>query len=308
MHVIADPRSSAFICGVRLIATLGLLAGVLTSPAAAQTPEAPKTATVVRYATIHEDPSRESPVVGAVEVGTTLDILGKVDDYYFVRAPGGDASVGWENGWILIVAFEAVERRNATDSATAVRDGRLMVRGFGEAGGLMFNARDSFETILGGTINSVVGFGGQVVFPNGVFAQASFDRVRRTGTRALVSGTQVFIVDIPNRITVTPILATVGYQGVKTSGFVPYFGGGIGWYTLEEDSPTVAGSEAITSKHTGYHVMGGAEFPLTRWVSIAGELQWATVPKALGDTGISAVYGEKDLGGTTFRFKVIAGY
>jgi hypothetical protein len=35
--------------------------------------------------------------------------------------------------------------------------------------------------------------------------------------------------------------------------------------------------------------------------------QWATVPKALGESGISAVYGERNLGGTSFRFKLIVG-
>jgi hypothetical protein len=32
------------------------------------------------------------------------------------------------------------------------------------------------------------------------------------------------------------------------------------------------------------------------------------VPNALGHTGLSAVYGEENLGGGTFRFKVIVGY
>jgi hypothetical protein len=286
---------------------LGLLAGVLfTGLASAQTPEAPRTATVLRYALILEEPRQDSPTLGAVEVGTALVILGKVDDYYFVRAPAGDPAAAWENGWILVVAFEPVGKVNAETSQTP-RSGKLMIRGFGYAGGLFFTASDSFETILGGGFNSVFGFGGQVVLKNGIYAQASVDRFRDTGTRALVSGSQVFTLDVPNRITVMPILATVGYQGTKTGGVVPYFGGGIGWYTLEEDSPSVPGSETISSRHTGYHIVGGAEFPVSGWMSLAGELQWATVPGAIGDTGVSAVYEEKDLGGTTFRFKVLFG-
>jgi hypothetical protein len=286
---------------------LGLLAGIFfTGPASAQTPEAPRTATVLRYAVILEEPRHDSPTLGAVEVGTALVILGKVEDYYFVRAPAGDQAAGWENGWILVVAFEPVSRQTAPKTSTP-RSGKLMVRGFGNVGGVLFTARDSFETILGGTFNSTFGVGGQVVFPNGIYAQASYDRLRDTGTRALVSGTQVFTLEIPNRITVTPILATVGYQGVKKSGVVPYFGGGIGWYTLDEDSPTEPGAETISSRHTGYHIVGGAEFPVSRWLSLAGELQWATVPGAIGETGVSAVFEEKDLGGTTFRFKVLFG-
>jgi hypothetical protein len=289
-------------------AALGLIAGMIfTTAAYGQPVETPRAATVVRYAVILEEPTRDSPMVGAVEAGTTVTILGKVDDYYFVRAPQTDPPAGWENGWVLVVAFEAVNRKAAPESTQTQRDGRLKIRGFGNIGGVLFTASDSFETILGGSFNSAFGIGGQVVLPMGLYAQVSYDRLRDTGSRALVSGTQVFTLEIPNRITITPILATVGYQGLKTSGLVPYFGGGVGWYTLDEDSPSIPGSETLSSKHVGYHVVGGAEFPLSRWIAFAGEAQWATVPGAIGDSGVSAYYEENDLGGLTFRFKVLFG-
>jgi hypothetical protein len=287
---------------------LGLMAGMIfTTAAYGQTAEAPRLATVVRYAVILEEPTRDSAMVGAVEAGTALTILGKVDDYYFVRAPQSDPPVSWENGWILVVAFEAVNRKSAAESTHTPRDGKLKIRGFGNIGGVLFSASDSFETILGGSFNSAFGIGGQVVLPMGLYAQVSYDRLRDTGSRALVSGSQIFTLEIPNRITITPILATVGYQGLKTSGVVPYFGGGVGWYTLDEDSPSIPGSETLSSQHMGYHVVGGAEFPLSRWIALAGEVQWATVPGGIGDSGVSAYFEENDLGGTTFRFKVLFG-
>jgi hypothetical protein len=302
---------------LRLHIAPGLLAGLfLAGPAAAaQTPasaQAPAltTAIVARYAVIYEEPRNDSPMVGDVAVGTVLEVLGRSDDYYLVSPAVGSEGITWQRGWIPVVAFQPVPTsagRVQGDSSTS-SGGRLMVRGFGYGGGLFFTASESFETILGGGFNSVFGFGGQVVFPNGVFAQASLGRFRDTGTRAFVSGGQVFTLEIPNQITVTPVLATVGFRGTKSGQLVPYFGGGIGWYTLEETSPTIPGAEGISSRHTGYHILGGAEFPVLRWMSIAGELQWATVPNALGESGVSAVFGEKDLGGTTFRFKVIAGY
>jgi hypothetical protein len=289
-------------------AAFGLMAGVIfTTSAYGQTSESPKVAKVVRYAVILEEPERNSPMLGAVEAGTEVTILGKVDDYYFVRAPQSDPPASWENGWVLVVAFEAVERKLAPESTQTPRDGKLKIRGFGNFGGVLFTASDSFETILGGSFNSVFGLGGQVVLPMGLYAQVSYDRLRDTGSRALVSGSQIFTLEIPNQITVTPILATVGYQGLKTSGVVPYFGGGVGWYTLDEESPSIPGSETLSSQHMGYHVVGGAEFPLARWISLAGELQWATVPGAIGDSGVSAYFEESDLGGTTFRFKVLFG-
>jgi hypothetical protein len=57
----------------------------------------------------------------------------------------------------------------------------------------------------------------------------------------------------------------------------------------------------------GYHLLGGAEYALLPWVWVAGEVQWATVPDALGESGVSSVFEEDDLGGTTFRVKLIFG-
>lgn len=58
----------------------------------------------------------------------------------------------------------------------------------------------------------------------------------------------------------------------------------------------------------GYHLLGGVEIPIGRWLALAGEAQWTAVPKALGETGVLAAFAEDDLGGTTFRFKLIVGY
>ncbi len=40
---------------------------------------------------------------------------------------------------------------------------------------------------------------------------------------------------------------------------------------------------------------------------MAGEIQRTVVPSVLGDTGVSVLFPEDDLGGTAFRFKLIVG-
>ena len=48
---------------------------------------------------------------------------------------------------------------------------------------------------------------------------------------------------------------------------------------------------------------------MSRAVGISGEAEWSTVPNALGQTpsGASAAFDETDLGGVTFRIKVVVG-
>jgi hypothetical protein len=99
-------------------------------------------------------------------------------------------------------------------------------------------------------------------------------------------------------------LATLGFRSREYSRMAPYVGFGVGWHQLREEWAAV---DAATYLKIGYHVLGGIEYPLGRWVALGAEAQWTTVPKALGESGISAVYGERNLGGTSFRFKLIVG-
>ena len=57
----------------------------------------------------------------------------------------------------------------------------------------------------------------------------------------------------------------------------------------------------------GYLIVGGAEFRVSRWVAVSGDLQFTRVPGILGEGGISKETGETDLGGTAGRFRLIIG-
>lgn len=195
-----------------------------------------------------------------------------------------------------------------TEAAGRRPPGRLMVRGFGNTSAMLFSARDSVDAVTGRPFDLLFGGGAQVVLPSGTFAQVTIDRYREAGSRVLVSGTQMFATDLPTRLTVTPVLVSAGHRSAAYRRYAPYVAAGVGWYALTEDSPELPGAQSISQGKIGYHVAGGAEFLLARRVSLAGEVQWATVPKGLRETGVSARFDEDNLGGTTFRFKFIVGY
>jgi hypothetical protein len=249
-----------------------------------------------------ENPRGDSFVLGSVAAGTVLQISDRRGDWYQVQrvAPGEGA---WRRGWIQARFLEVGA---AAPAASARREAR-MIRGFAQASGELFHARDSFETVLGSRFGSTLGAGGQIGLAKGVYAEVTVDRFRKTGSRAIVSGTQAFRLQTPAVITATPVQFTVGYRERRSYRVVPYLGAGLGWHSLEEESPSLAGSEPIRERHLGYHVLGGAEYPIGSWLSVAGELQWATVPGVLGSSGVSAIFDEDDFGGTAFRVKVLVG-
>jgi hypothetical protein len=191
----------------------------------------------------------------------------------------------------------------------AAQGNDIGIRGFADIGSTTFAATQSFETILGSATGVVFGGGGEAVLPKNIFVNVRASRFRKSGERVFVSDGQRFGLGIPTTVTVTPLEFTGGYRLDRGWPIIPYGGGGIGRHRYEEVSEFAEGSENVKRSFTGYHVLGGAEFRASRWIGAAAEVQWATVPDALGaeENGVSAEFNESDLGGVTFRVKVVVG-
>jgi opacity protein-like surface antigen len=183
-------------------------------------------------------------------------------------------------------------------------------RGIIEVGAAMFTASDSFEAIFGTATGTVFGGGGEVILPQQVFASVRASRFQRSGERAFLFEGETFGLGVDTTVRVTPIEVTGGYRfGDLTRRFVPYVGAGMGWHRYQETSEFADDDENVTETFQGYHLLGGAEFRITRWFGVGGEFQWTTVPDALGQdpNGVSAAFEETNLGGTAFRVRFVVG-
>jgi opacity protein-like surface antigen len=186
----------------------------------------------------------------------------------------------------------------------------ISVRGFGDVGSTLFAAGDSFTATLGSRRGLLVGGGGEVVFAAAAFVGVRVSRFRAAGSRVFVFGDQVFDLGIATRVALTPIEVSAGYRFARSGRrLVPYVGAGVGWHRYRETSDFATNAENVAETHAGYHVLGGGEYRLLRYLAVAGEAQWTRVPGALGTdpSSASAAFGETDLGGPGFRVKVIVG-
>jgi opacity protein-like surface antigen len=195
----------------------------------------------------------------------------------------------------------------AATTANARAQG-FMLRGFGDAGATTFTAKESFKAILGSQTGPVFG-GGVEAVERQIFLNVRASRFRKTGQRVFLVEGEQFDLGIPTTITLTPVELTGGYRFPFWTRVVPYAGAGVGWHGFKETSQFAVAEENVEDRFTGYHVLGGAEVRLARWIGVAGELQWATVPDAIGDdpNSVSSYFNESNLGGTTFRVKIIVG-
>jgi opacity protein-like surface antigen len=272
-------------------------------PAAAQTPIRVQ---AVRATVVLETARGDSVVLGRVTPGTVLESLQQSGRWIQVAPlPGTPGTTApWRRGWILATELTSLDPRPGRPPSRAAE---FLVRGFGQYSGTLFTAKDSIEAVLDATLGQSFGGGVQVVFRNGFFAQGSIDRFEKTGSRVVASNQRLFRVDVPNTVRITPIAATLGYRDARSDRSIGYVGAGAGWHLLEERSPALASAGDIRQGHVGFHVIGGAEYRLASSLWLAGEVQWTTVPDALGQVGIGQTFGETDLGGTTFRVNVFIG-
>jgi opacity protein-like surface antigen len=208
----------------------------------------------------------------------------------------------------LLISAIAVSAMTVATSAQA-QTSEFMLRGFADIGSTAFKAEQSFAAILGDKRGPVWGGGVEVVLPFAVFVDVRASQFKQTGERVFLYQGEQFNLGIPTTITVSPLTVIGGYRADFGSRFVPYGGGGIGWHRYQETSQFAEAADNVDERFQGFHLMGGVEFRVARWIGTAFETEWSTVPDALGadPNGVSSEFNETDLGGVTFRVKLVIG-
>jgi hypothetical protein len=204
-------------------------------------------------------------------------------------------------GWLL-AAFPAI--------AAAQDVPLLSFRPFADVSLQRFAATETFTSVFGDDTGWFYGGGLDVTVRDRFYIDLSASRFKRDGSRVFRDANgNVFNLDIPLTATITPLELVGGYRfhPRRFRWLIPYAGAGIGWYRYEETSTFAAAGDNIDTRKPGFVAQGGAEFRLHKWVGVAADLQYTHVPGILGDAGVSADVGEKDLGGLAGRFKIVVG-
>jgi opacity protein-like surface antigen len=207
-------------------------------------------------------------------------------------------------------AFAQSKPRPKPAAVAQPRQGGIQIGGYAMFGRINFTASESFDAVVGDPSGSIFGGGGRVGLPlGGLFVDVGAWRYRGEGERVFVADDEVFELGVPVEITVTPIEISAGWRFRirRAPKLIPYAGGGFTILKYQETSDFASGAENADDSFSGYHLLGGAEYKITRWLGVAGEASWSTVPDAIGESGVSEAFDETDLGGTTFRVKITIG-
>jgi hypothetical protein len=170
-------------------------------------------------------------------------------------------------------------------------------------------AKSTFEAVFDTSLEPLWGVGLQVAFRSGLYAEVTGSRFKKTGERVFVNNGEVFRLGIPVTATISPLEVTGGYRfnTRQAKRFIPYAGGGVGWYGYKEVSSFAAQGEDVDTRHIGALATAGAEIRLHRWIGVGLDVAFTHVPGVLGAGGASKELGEDNLGGVAARARVIFG-
>lgn len=294
-------RTLTLVRGLRIMWMLVLLAASDSSVVWAQ---APIRVRVTRSTPVQERARGDSLVIGNLSADVVVAFRQQIGRWVEVEPLPGDppSTVPQGRGWVPVTHLAFLDQR---PGAAPARRGEFMIRAFGHVGETLFTASNSFEALFGASHALTLGGGAQVVLPSGLFVQGAVDRSSKTGARVIASNQQLFRTAVSDTVRLTPVEFTVGYREARSNRAIGYVGAGAGWQSLTEQSPSLATD--VRSRKASMHLLGGAEYRVSRMLWLAGEVNWTAVPKGLDAGGIGGVFSETDRGGTSFRLKVLVG-
>jgi hypothetical protein len=207
--------------------------------------------------------------------------------------------------FLAALAFVAAAGTAGAQSSRTVEIG-----GYAMIGHFTFAASESFDAVLGTHSGPIFGGGATVGLPlGGLFVDIGAWQYSDSGERVLVLDGEVIPLGIPVDVTIVPLELSAGwkFRFRKLPKLIPYVAGGYTSFSYQETSSFAGTDEDVDDQFGGFHLRGGAEFKLARWLGLAGEVAWTTVPDGLGAGGVSNTFNETDLGGTSFRARITIG-
>jgi opacity protein-like surface antigen len=180
--------------------------------------------------------------------------------------------------------------------------------GLRAVGAVQLAAMDSsatFKTLLGSS--NLLGFGGAVDVLNlvsKVFVRFGVSQDSGDGFRAIVlDDGSVHSTGVPLTLNVRTVELGAGWRQYprKHPKFAWYLGGGIAFSQLSSESPFALSGDSDSESGSGALVFAG--FDRTIWKSVIGglEVQYRSIPDAIGSGGVSEAKHENSLGAATIR-------
>jgi hypothetical protein len=173
----------------------------------------------------------------------------------------------------------------------------------------MSNAPKSAKAIFNGSSGGgTVGGFFQLGLGQSFFVSAHGRYFQRTGERVFVADPagEVFRLGHPLTIRLIPMYAMVGFRIIHSARWAPYIAVGGGATSYRETSDVAGLIETASATKAAGHLAAGVDV-LTGPIRFGVEVTYSIVPNTIGESGVSKVYGETDVGGATIVARLAFG-
>jgi hypothetical protein len=178
------------------------------------------------------------------------------------------------------------------------------LRAYGTIDFTFVAATDSFNAVFGSRQVEAYGGGAEINVWKTLFLRIAAAHTRRAGTRVFVDDNQVFPLNIPMTVTMTPIEAGGGWRFGSHGRITPYVGGAFLTVAYTETSDFATSADNVNERYTGGEGFGGADILLTKNLFVGGEVQFRHISVPDVSTSVMHAFGESDLGGVTARILI----
>jgi opacity protein-like surface antigen len=169
---------------------------------------------------------------------------------------------------------------------------------------ISFDATQTFEAVIGKSQLTSAGAAIEATnLVSRVFARVAFSRQSADGERVFIIDNTPLPLGIPLRVEMTPIEIAAGWRQPLGRGARLAAYGGAGFLLLGYQETSDFGDDGDNSdeRFTGYLVLGGVDVNVFKGLTGGVEVQYRSVADAIGDAGVSKVFGETNLGGVVVR-------
>lgn len=181
-------------------------------------------------------------------------------------------------------------------------------QGYVTYGATAFAAADTFDAVAGSRADSGIGFGATVTgLWRGLFVDAGFAQQRVQGERVFMDSGTVYKLGIPLSIKMRPVDVAAGWRFLSSRRLSPFVGAGVSFISYTETADFAAGTDNVSDSGTGALLLGGVDVAIARWIKIGGEIRYRAVDGVLGESGVSAAFGEDQLGGFSTGLRLTVG-
>jgi hypothetical protein len=167
-------------------------------------------------------------------------------------------------------------------------------------------APKTFDAVFGTSRVIANGAGGEVLgLWKNTFARVLVSGASLEGSRVVVVNDEPISLGIPLTVTMRPIEIGGGWRFEEGTPewIVPYAGAGFVRIAYNETSDFAMPGDNVSLSLDGLSIFGGVDVRLWRLVAAGVEGQYRKV-SGLGTGGVSQAFGERELGGFTFRFLI----